>query len=174
MYKVELRNGLVHDLPQLYGQLPKKLGLYRRLRYIWDLLPRLCTFFGHRFERELKCSVMNFGGRGFLLLPKIYLAEGRLTPKMYPKNVHSRGYSKYGERRLMRFIFNFIFFGILFYLIYLFFPEAFHVLVSWADTIYQFLRDLFVLIYKKVEEVRHSSSPAAPAALYSMLTVLIG
>lgn len=71
----------------------------------------------------------------------------------------------------MRFIFNFIFFGILFYLIYLFFPEAFHVLVSWADTIYQFLRDLFVLIYKKVEEVRHSSSPAA---FYSMLTVLIG
>lgn len=43
---------------------------------------------------------------------------------------------------IMRFLFNFIFFGILFYLIYLFFPEAFKTLVSWVEHIYLFLKSL--------------------------------
>lgn len=40
----------------------------------------------------------------------------------------------------MRFILNFFFFGLLFYLIYLFFPDAFHTLVSWAHQTYEFIR----------------------------------
>lgn len=42
----------------------------------------------------------------------------------------------------MRFIFNFFFFGLLFYLIYLFFPDAFHTLVSWVNEVYLFFKDL--------------------------------
>ena len=42
----------------------------------------------------------------------------------------------------MRFILNFFFFGLLFYLIYLFFPEAFHTLVSWADRTVEFLKEV--------------------------------
>lgn len=51
----------------------------------------------------------------------------------------------------MRFVFNFIFFGLLFYVIYLFFPEAFRVLVSWADTAVAFLKDLGGQLYEKLE-----------------------
>ena len=58
----------------------------------------------------------------------------------------------------MRFIFNFIFFGILFYIIYLFFPDAFQTLVSWVSQIYTFLRDLIMQLVKKVEHVKNSDS----------------
>ena len=58
----------------------------------------------------------------------------------------------------MRFIFNFIFFGILFYIIYLFFPDAFQTLVSWVSQIYTFLRDLIMQLVNKVEHVKNSDS----------------
>ena len=51
----------------------------------------------------------------------------------------------------MRFILNFILFGILFYLIYLFFPEAFNTLVSWANKTYAFLQESFNQISHKVQ-----------------------
>lgn len=54
----------------------------------------------------------------------------------------------------MRFILNFIFYGILFYAIYLAFPEAFMKLVSWANTIYEFLRDIFVQLWARLQELR--------------------
>jgi hypothetical protein len=57
----------------------------------------------------------------------------------------------------MRFILNFIFFGVLFYLIWLFFPEAFDKLVSWANQAYEFLRDLFTQASDKVQSYRHSN-----------------
>lgn len=50
----------------------------------------------------------------------------------------------------MRFILNFIFFGILFYVIYLYFPEAFHTLVSWAGAVVNFLKDIALLIWSKI------------------------
>lgn len=59
----------------------------------------------------------------------------------------------------MRFILNFIFFGILFYLIYLFFPDAFFTLVSWANKTYEFLKDLVTLIGSKYQEWR-GTAPA--------------
>lgn len=51
----------------------------------------------------------------------------------------------------MRFLINFIFFGILFYLIYLFFPEAFATLVSWANHVYVFFRDLILMLVDKFQ-----------------------
>ncbi len=51
----------------------------------------------------------------------------------------------------MRFILNFIFFGVLFYIIYLFFPEAFQTLVGWANEVYIFFRDLILGVKDKVE-----------------------
>lgn len=58
----------------------------------------------------------------------------------------------------MRFILNFIFFGILFYVIYLFFPDAFHTLVSWANNAYEYLRDLFSELSGKVQKKEQSTS----------------
>lgn len=43
----------------------------------------------------------------------------------------------------MRFILSFFFFGFLFFLIWVFFPEAFYTLVSWAQAVYDFLKHLY-------------------------------
>lgn len=43
----------------------------------------------------------------------------------------------------MRLILGFIFFGLLFYAIYLYFPEAFHTLQDWAAKIFGFFQNLF-------------------------------
>ncbi|WP_195155574.1 hypothetical protein [Candidatus Protochlamydia phocaeensis] len=71
----------------------------------------------------------------------------------------------------MRFIFNFFFFGILFYLIYLFFPDAFHTLVSWADRTYEFFRDLILQIAGKVHSSRDHSAPPPHQALGALLPI---
>lgn len=54
----------------------------------------------------------------------------------------------------MRFILNFIFFGVLFYAIFLMFPDAFHTLVGWANSIYEFLRDILLVLIGKIQEWR--------------------
>lgn len=66
----------------------------------------------------------------------------------------------------MRFILNFIFFGILFYLIHLFFPEAFNTLVGWCDKIYIFFKDLFMSLYERFYQNQGTTSapPATPPA----------
>jgi hypothetical protein len=71
----------------------------------------------------------------------------------------------------MRFILNFFFFGLLFYLIYLFFPDAFSTLVSWANSAYQYLRDLFVQVTGR-ERVIENPHPEAPAALLPLWILL--
>lgn len=38
----------------------------------------------------------------------------------------------------MRFILSFVFFGLLFYGLYIFFPEFFATLVSWAASVFNF------------------------------------
>lgn len=74
----------------------------------------------------------------------------------------------------MRFILNFFLFGILFYLIYVFFPDAFHTLVSWADTVYNFFRDIILGIKEKVgtQPAEHSSSTGTVAMMVSCLSLL--
>ena len=49
----------------------------------------------------------------------------------------------------MRFILNFIFFGILFFLIWHFLPEAFQTLVTWMTSAFNFVQDLVVNAWHK-------------------------
>ena len=66
----------------------------------------------------------------------------------------------------MRFIFNFFLFGIIFYLIYLFFPDAFTTLVSWANKTVEFFQEVFVPLSEKSNAWRgqETATPAeAPA-----------
>lgn len=84
----------------------------------------------------------------------IVQAKRRLQPKFGP--LKSRVNFYLGAH--MRFIFNFIFFGILFYLISVYFPEPFHTLVSWADSIVSFVKELFHMLMERI-----SSSGAPPA-----------
>lgn len=58
----------------------------------------------------------------------------------------------------MRFILNFIFFGLLFYLLWVYFPEAFKTLVQWASAVFNYLQHLFQNVINSVH-----SSGAAPA-----------
>lgn len=71
----------------------------------------------------------------------------------------------------MRFILNFFFFGLLFYLIYLFFPEAFHTLVSWADKTVDFIKELFARLSDKFYGRTHS--PDTPQALWLALRSIL-
>lgn len=77
----------------------------------------------------------------------------------------------------MRFIWNFIFFGILFYLIWWLFPDAFMTLVSWANHVVNFLRDLIIGLWGKAQPYMpdHHAAPekAAPAMLLLPLINLI-
>lgn len=57
---------------------------------------------------------------------------------------------------MIRFILNFIFFGVLFYAIAHFFPDAFQKLVSWAESIYQFFVDLS---YRMTDWLNHNTKP---------------
>jgi hypothetical protein len=57
----------------------------------------------------------------------------------------------------MRFIFYFFFFGLLFYVIWLYFPEAFQTLVSWAGKVYTFLHDLVVNLIEKINSMTSTS-----------------
>ncbi|MDB2614152.1 hypothetical protein N9Y92_03215 [Chlamydiales bacterium] len=43
---------------------------------------------------------------------------------------------------MIRFIANFFFFGLLFFLIYLYLPEAFETLVTWAHNVWNWLLGL--------------------------------
>lgn len=64
---------------------------------------------------------------------------------------------------MVRFILNFIFFGILFYLIYLFFPETFQTLVSWVNQVYAYLKEFVIQIFEKVQSMRDHTSHPSPA-----------
>ncbi len=57
----------------------------------------------------------------------------------------------------MRFIFNFVFFGLLFFLIYRFLPDTFETLVSWADKIFDILRDLVMMAVEKVNALKNNT-----------------
>lgn len=52
----------------------------------------------------------------------------------------------------MRFILNFIFFGVLFYAIHVFSPDLFDTLVGWANAIYEFLREIVLRISEKIQD----------------------
>lgn len=58
---------------------------------------------------------------------------------------------------MLRFILNFFLFGFLFYLIYVFFPDAFHTFVSWANSVYDFFNGL-------IKMAMESANPKKPPA----------
>ena len=64
----------------------------------------------------------------------------------------------------MRFILNFFFFGLLFYLIWMFFPDAFLTLVSWANHVVAFFRDLFMGLSDKIQNQTPPPAPVTPSA----------
>lgn len=74
----------------------------------------------------------------------------------------------------MRFLWNFFFFGILFYLIWMFFPDAFATLVSWANQVVAFFKDLFSGLWDKsqhyVPERKPETPPPAAAWLMAMIS----
>jgi hypothetical protein len=51
---------------------------------------------------------------------------------------------------MVRFIINFFLFGFLFYLIWHFFPGAFTTLVSWADSVFEFVKNFVVMLWNKI------------------------
>lgn len=65
----------------------------------------------------------------------------------------------------MRLLINFFLYGMLFYLLWRYFPDGFHTLVNWADQLFNFLYDLFHSTFK-------SSSSAAPATSKQALSYL--
>lgn len=76
------------------------------------------------------------------------------------------------QGEFMRFILNFFLFGILFYLIYIFFPEAFNTLVSWAGAVYGFFHDIIMGIVEKVQEKKGAEHEAPKTA--SLLLTWLG
>lgn len=60
----------------------------------------------------------------------------------------------------MRFILGFIFFGLLFYAMSIYLPDAFQTLVSWAAKTFDYLRDLVQAVANKIGGP--SGSPHTP------------
>jgi hypothetical protein len=54
----------------------------------------------------------------------------------------------------VRFILGFIFFGLLFYGLSIYLPDAFHTLVGWAAKIFSFFQELFVKISGGASETK--------------------
>lgn len=64
-----------------------------------------------------------------------------------------------GEVSMIRFFFNFVFFGVLFYAIWLFFPETFATLTGWAGKIYEVVVDTATALIDYVSELTKPSVP---------------
>lgn len=71
----------------------------------------------------------------------------------------------------MRFILNFFFYGLLFFLIYMFFPEAFNTLVSWANETYIFLRDFIQKAIGTVQETKKEPVAIPQQAMILLLSL---
>ena len=72
---------------------------------------------------------------------------------------------------MIRFILNFIFFGVLFYAIAHFFPDAFERLVQWAEKVYTFFADLITTFINWVSEHTKSDKTVpekTPSAIFAI------
>lgn len=68
---------------------------------------------------------------------------------------------------IMRFIIGFVFFGLLFYSIWFYFPETFQTLVSWVAQVFEFFRDLVENLKSRLSS--GSSAPKeAPKVLFNL------
>ena len=66
----------------------------------------------------------------------------------------------------MRVILNFFIYGFIFFLIYLFFPEAFTTLVSWATKVYEFFNDIVQNIMERTGSKPNSPNGSEQAMVY--------
>ncbi|MEC7838452.1 MAG: hypothetical protein VX777_00270 [Chlamydiota bacterium] len=79
---------------------------------------------------------------------------------------------------MIRFIFNFIFFGVLFYAIAHFFPDAFQTLVGWAEKIYTFFVEAAVSVIDWVSDLTKPGTKGIPSngpdtsALFALVSTL--
>ncbi|MBA2726723.1 MAG: hypothetical protein H0U49_00925 [Parachlamydiaceae bacterium] len=64
----------------------------------------------------------------------------------------------------MRFILNFIFFGILFYLLWDNFPEQFEILKSWAASAVDLIKSLYNQLMEKLHVASNPPPPPPPPA----------
>jgi hypothetical protein len=68
----------------------------------------------------------------------------------------------------MRFIFNFIFFGLLFYAIYYFFPDAFANLVTWTGEAFNYIKSLIQQLFSKLPPVKKESTGSTGNAFFDL------
>jgi hypothetical protein len=75
---------------------------------------------------------------------------------------------------IIRFIFNFILFGLLFYFIWTFFPDAFQTLVTWISKIADLLVDLGRWVVSWVQDItkRPPEAPTTPTPRPSSLMTI--
>jgi len=66
---------------------------------------------------------------------------------------------------MIRFIINFILFGLLFYALWLFFPEAFSTLTSWAAALFNWLQDVFHQLSGRIRTDTTHPTTTAPALM---------
>lgn len=73
----------------------------------------------------------------------------------------------------IRFFINFILFGLLFYLISVFFPDTFHTLVSWVSSLYEFLKGIVLEVVQKFHGMKAPVPDGGTAAPKAMLMFLL-
>ena len=72
---------------------------------------------------------------------------------------------------MIRFIINFIVFGLIFYAIWYFFPDAFLKMVNGAGAVFSYLKDLIESLIQKLNEHRpHPKSPRQPNGCWAFLS----
>ncbi len=68
---------------------------------------------------------------------------------------------------VIRFLFNFFLFGLLFYMIWLFFPDAFATLVGWVSKVFEYLRELFNQVSGQMQ--KNTNPEAVPSETKAMV-----
>lgn len=71
---------------------------------------------------------------------------------------------------LLRFLLNFMLFGVLFFLIWHFFPEVFTRLVEWAAIIVDFFQKLFAELFNKAQDATKDSKEEIKTAVIFFLS----
>lgn len=72
----------------------------------------------------------------------------------------------------MRFLFNFVIYGLIFFAIYKSFPDAFATMVVWADKVYEVLREIVLELSARIYELwNHAGKKEVvhPGTLQSLL-----
>ena len=66
---------------------------------------------------------------------------------------------------MLRFILNFFLFGLLFYAIYFFFPDAFLRLVAWISAVFDWLKDFINHLTDRLNSTKEPAPIQTPALI---------